>query len=83
MTRAELAVVALRVRSGPAVIPPPPIGLYDDAPHGDWSSWWIEAVLERDLLPACSRGAAFACPDRPVTRAEAAWTLAHATGLVR
>ncbi|MDX1601095.1 MAG: hypothetical protein R3191_06235 [Anaerolineales bacterium] len=83
MTRADMAAVALRVRSGPAVIPPPPTGLYEDAPRGDWSSWWLEAALQRDLIPACPTDGPFACPNRPVTRAEAVWVMARASEPVR
>lgn len=83
MTRADMAAVALRVRSDPAVIPPSPTGRYEDAPPGDWSSWWLEAALQRDLLPDCSSDGLFACPNRPISRAEAAWVLARVTGLVR
>lgn len=82
LTRADLATIVLRLRDGPGVIPPAPAGVFGPA-AADWNLWWIEGASRRDLLPPCPSGLPFGCAARPVSRAEAAWSLARAMGTER
>lgn len=83
MTRAAMAAVAVRVQAGAGMIPARPQGMFVDASASDWSTWWLEEAARRELLLSCDRGAPFGCPERTISRAEAAWMMARAMGLVR
>jgi hypothetical protein len=82
-TREEAAVFFLRVRHGKDYDPPPPQGLFSDAPIERWSADWLEAAWKANLLPACSAPNPLAiCPEDPLDRAMAAFLLARALELI-
>jgi hypothetical protein len=73
VSRAELAVFILRVLN---INPPPPSGpTYSDS-QSSWAYSFIEEATRQKLMGGCATTGAF-CPDSPVTRAEAAETLAR------
>jgi hypothetical protein len=73
VSRAELAVFILRVLN---IVPPQPSGpTYSDSQQS-WAYFFIEEATRQKLMGGCATTGAF-CPDSPVTRAEAAETLAR------
>jgi hypothetical protein len=71
LTRAELAVFLLRTIA-PGVEPPPcsAAGPYSDVPCTHWGARWVTGLKARNIAVECDPGKF--CPDRAVTRAEAA-----------
>jgi ELWxxDGT repeat protein len=80
LSRAELAVLLLRARHGPAFLPAPATGaLFTDVPADHWAAAWIEQLAAEGLTGGCAPG--LFCPDRPLSRAELAVFLVDGFGL--
>ncbi|NIM94481.1 MAG: hypothetical protein GTO18_12335 [Anaerolineales bacterium] len=81
-TRAEASVYVLRVLHGADYVPPPPTGLFSDAPASAWYAKWVEAAYQDRLIPPCDLSPGFNfCPNDLVTRADMAMFLSLALRL--
>lgn len=82
-TRAEGAVLFLRMLHGVDYLPPEPQGIFVDAAPETWHAKWDEAAYNAGLIPACSRPEEPLrfCPDSLLSRGLAAYTMVQARGL--
>ncbi len=79
ITRAEMAVLMVRVVHGAAFTPPAETGtVFDDVLPGVWWSKWIEQLAADGNTQGCSADRRLYCPARPLTRAEMAIFLVRA-----
>ncbi len=72
VSRAQMAVFLLRARLGPAYVPPPPVGIFQDVPVTDPFARWIEDLVTRGVAAGCSANPRLFCPAQSVTRAQSA-----------
>jgi len=88
-TRAESSVFFLRMLQGPDYVPPTPQeSLFADVPLDRWYAPWVQEAYRRELIPACEAPPGsptttpqlFFCPDDPMTRATAAYSMVQAKG---
>lgn len=79
LSRGDAAELILRLAHGKDAAPSPASGVFDDVALGDARAPWIETAYEAGLIDACSAnpGQRF-CPDAPLTRAQAAVSIARA-----
>ncbi len=71
LTRAEMAVLLLRSRYGPAWAPPLSTGtVFTDVPIDFWAGDYIEELAAEGITAGCGGG--MYCPNAPITRAEMA-----------
>ena len=77
-TRAEAAVFFLRILNGINYKPPDPSGIFADTPANYWGARWVEAAYQAGLISACDENANLFCPEDPLTRAMAAFTMVQA-----
>jgi hypothetical protein len=82
ITRAEGAVLFVRLLRGMPYDPPPAQGILSDLPAQDWRARWAEAALQEGLMDPCDRQLNAFCADDPLTRGQAALVLARALDLV-
>jgi hypothetical protein len=82
-TRAESAVLYLRVVYGVDFEPPAPaVQLFTDVPLEAWFAPWVQAAYSAGLVPPCEYGKSMRfCPGDPLTRAIAAYMVARSKGL--
>jgi RHS repeat-associated protein len=79
ITRAETAVLMVRIVHGPSFDPPAETGtVFDDVLPGAWWSKWIEQLAADGNTQGCSANRRQYCPARPLTRAEMAVFLVRA-----
>lgn len=76
VTRAQVAVLILKGKYGPAYVPPPAVGLFLDVPPGAFARDWIEQLFNEGIAAGCGGGNF--CPDQFVTRAQMAPLLLRA-----
>ena len=81
VTRAQIAVFLLKMLLGPAHIPPPATGIFEDVPVGSFAAGWIEDVFSRGIAGGCSATPLLYCPDDPNTRGQMAVFLVKTFGL--
>jgi uncharacterized delta-60 repeat protein len=79
ITRAQMAVLLLRAKHGPAYTPPAALGLFADVPTDYWAAAWIEQLAAEGITGGCGGGDY--CPETVVTRAQMAVFLVTAFGL--
>ncbi len=77
-TRAEAAFLGMKLLGGREWLPPPPSGIFTDAPAGQWSTWWVEAAYASGLLLPCRQNPPAVCADEPISRQDFAWLIDHA-----
>ena len=77
-TRAEGSVFFLRIRNGSSYSPPAPTGLFSDVLPGAWYAGWVEAAYLQGILPACQTAPLAYCPEAPLDRAWAAYSMVQA-----
>ncbi len=82
-TRAEGAVFFLRMMYGADYQPPPGRGYFVDVPPDAWYANWVDGAWEAGIAEACGVDPLRYCPEEPLTRAVAAYMMAHAKGLVQ
>ncbi|HKI02916.1 MAG TPA: DUF5060 domain-containing protein [Thermoanaerobaculia bacterium] len=71
LSRAEMAVVLLRIRHGRSYVPPPATGrVFGDVPITHWAVRWIEQLYVEGITSGCSASPRLYCPDRSVTAGE-------------
>ena len=75
VTRAQLAVLVLRVLAVPGFVPPPAVGFYDDVPASNPYARFIEEITFRGLTSGCNASPPAYCPTAQVTRAQMATLL--------
>ncbi len=80
-TRAEGSVFFLRIRNGASYSPPVPTRLFADVPPSAWFAGWVEAAYNQGILPACQDSPLYFCPDAPLDRAWAAYSMVQARGI--
>jgi hypothetical protein len=80
-TRAEGAVFFLRMMYGADYQPPPAKGYFVDVPLDTWYARWVDAAWEAGIAEACAENPLRYCPEEPLSRAVAAYMMAHAKGL--
>lgn len=82
-TRAEGAVLYMRLLRGADYIPPEPTTqIFTDVPPDEWYAKWVHAAHGEGLIPPCEYGKSMRfCPDEPLTRAVAAFMMVRAKGL--
>jgi len=76
VTRAQMAVLLLKTKYGPAYTPPQvesDTG-FSDVPADHWAAAWIRQIAAEGLTGGCASG--LYCPESPVTRAQTAVFLA-------
>ncbi len=79
--RSQIAVLLLKAMNGPAYVPPPCQGIFDDVTcPGDFADW-IEDLANRGITGGCSAQPALFCPGASTTRGQAAAFLSAAFGL--
>ena len=66
VTRAQMAVFLLKSKHGPAFVPPPCTGQFDDVPCPSTFAAWIEAFADEGITGGC--GGNNFCPANPVRR---------------
>jgi hypothetical protein len=76
-TRAEAAVLFLRILQGPDYQPPAPKGYFADVDPEAWYADWVDAAWEAGIAEACGEDPLRYCPEDPLTRAAAAYMMAH------
>jgi photosystem II stability/assembly factor-like uncharacterized protein len=77
LSRAEMAVMALRALHGPTYDPPPATGtVFADVPVDAFAAAWIEELFHEGISAGCGGGNF--CPDASLTRAQAAALLTRA-----
>src|SRR5262249_2185072 len=69
-SRAQMAVLLLKVEHGPAYTPPPCVGTVPDVVCPSLFADWIEEFAAEDISAGCGGGNY--CPGSPVTRAQLA-----------
>jgi len=79
-TRAEASVFFLRIKNGVSYEAPAATGLFTDVDLGEWYAAWVEAAYTEGLLLACQNSPLRFCPDDPLDRAWAAYTMVMAKG---
>jgi hypothetical protein len=68
LSRAEAAVLLLRIRHGGTYVPPPATGqVFADVPVTHWALRWIERLYAEGLTAGCNTAPRMYCPDSPVT----------------
>ena len=72
VSRAQMAVFLLRAKLGPAYVPPPATGVFQDVPASDPFARWIEDLVTRGVAAGCSANPPLFCPTQSVTRAQSA-----------
>jgi hypothetical protein len=72
VNRAQMAVFLLVAKEGPAYVPPPAQGLFQDVPASDPFARWIEELANRGIAAGCSANPPLYCPANPTTRAQMA-----------
>jgi hypothetical protein len=77
LDRATYAVLLQRALELPLSTP----GTFEDLPADDWRAPSVAAIAEAGLTSGCSSSPALFCPDRFITRYEAATLLARGMGL--
>ena len=65
-SRAQMAVLLLKVEHGPAYAPPPCVGAFPDVVCPSLFADWIEELAVEDITAGCGGGDY--CPNAPVTR---------------
>ncbi len=80
-TRAEGSVFFLRIRNGPTYSPPTPTDIFSDVLAGAWYAGWVEAAYNQGILPPCQVSPLAFCPEAPLDRAWAAYSMVQARGL--
>lgn len=71
LSRAEAAVLLLKMEHGSDYAPPPATGMvFSDVPVGAFAADWIEQLALEGVTAGCGNGDF--CPDAPVSRAQAA-----------
>jgi photosystem II stability/assembly factor-like uncharacterized protein len=71
LSRAEAAVLLLKMEHGAGYEPPPPTGtVFADVPADAFAAAWIERLAAEGVTAGCGGGNF--CPDESVTRAQAA-----------
>ena len=80
VTRAEMAVFILRAKNDDAYQPPLQSGTFADVPVAgkEWMLPWIEQFYDEGVTTGCALNPLRYCPERNVTRAEAAVFLLRA-----
>jgi len=72
VTRATMSVLLLKTLLGPAYVPPPAMGIFDDVPADGPFAPWIEDLFARGITAGCSTEPPLYCPDDPNKRQEMA-----------
>lgn len=68
LSRAEAAVLLLRIRHGRTYFPPPATGqVFADVPANHWALRWIEQLYAEGLTGGCATAPRLYCPGDPVT----------------
>jgi hypothetical protein len=71
LSRAEMAVLLLRIRHGRSYVPPAATGkIFTDVPITHWALRWIERLYAEGITVGCSTVPRMYCPDRSVTAGE-------------
>ncbi len=71
--RKQMAVFVLKANDGPAYLPPPATGVFNDVSAGDPFARWIEELFRRGVVAGCATpGGPNYCPDAPVLRQQMA-----------
>lgn len=78
-TRAEMALMLLRVKEGTSYVPPAAIGTFTDVPLSMSYAAWIEELSRRKITAGC--GANIYCPSESVTRGQTSVFLTRTFGL--
>ena len=81
VTRAQAAPFLVVMREGPAYVPPPATGVFQDVPASDPFARWVEELVRRQVTTGCSAAPPLYCPGVPVSRAQAAVFLVTTFGL--
>jgi hypothetical protein len=80
VTRAQISVLLLAMKEGPAYSPPPATGtMFFDVPIDAFAAAWIEEIARRGITGGCGGGNF--CPDASTTRGEMAVFLVETFGL--
>lgn len=80
LTRSQFAIMLLRAKHGGSYIPPTATGtLFSDIPASHPQAAWIEALKNQGITSGCSTTEY--CPNKPITRSEAAIFTRNAFGL--
>ena len=64
-----MAVFLLRAKEGPAYLPPPAQGMFEDVPATDPFARWIEELARRGITGGCGVNPPRYCPGATTTRA--------------
>ncbi len=79
---AEGCVFFLRMMYGSDYIPPDTVGIFADAPAGEWYTRWVEAAYNAGLIEPCQTiPELLICPNEPLSRAKAAYMMCQAKDL--
>lgn len=82
MPRADVAVLALRIKYGADYRPPLPKGIFNDISARWWGSGWMEAAYAEGLLLPCdTMNGVRICPYGTLSRGEAAKILVQSLGM--
>lgn len=80
LTRAQFAIMLLKTKYGDSYTPPPATGtVFSDIPVSHPQAAWIEALKNQGITSGCS--ATEYCPNKPITRSQAAIFTRNAFGL--
>ena len=60
------------------LLPPTPVGIFDDVPLTAWYAGWVEAAYNEGILPACQASPLRFCPMTSLDRAWAAYLMVQA-----
>lgn len=80
VTRAEVAVLLLRLKHGADYVPPTAVGMFDDVATGLPQADWIEQLATEGISRGCD--AANYCPFQALTRDQLGVLLAQTLGLL-
>jgi hypothetical protein len=81
MPREQMAVFLVRLKHGPAFVPPPAVGIFADVPAADVFAPWIEQAYADGITVGCSADPLLYCPKDKVTRAQIAVFLVRVLGI--
>ncbi|NOZ95516.1 MAG: S-layer homology domain-containing protein [Acidobacteria bacterium] len=86
VTRREVAAWLVRVdHYQGGVVPPDPVGIFEDVPQGACQASWIEELWNDGTTRGCNQATPLYCPEKIVTRAEIAvfiLRLIHGSGYI-
>ncbi|HKV06869.1 MAG TPA: S-layer homology domain-containing protein [Thermoanaerobaculia bacterium] len=82
VTRAEIAVFLLKLKHGPAYLPPPATGtVFSDVSASYWAAPWIEQLYAEGLTGGCGMNPLRYCPTDSVKRDQMATFLSRVLDL--